>query len=517
MGTLIAGACSSTPSGGVAPSASATSAPKVGGTLTYAHQSEAPSPLNMLLSGTNTDFTVGMQIYESLYQQDETGNVQDWLAQSTAIAADGLTWTLKLRGGVKYHDGTAFDAASVKTNVDIRKAHPTFRGKSQIASIKEARVLDAQTVEFLLTKPAASLRAVLSSPLFGMHSPAALAKYADPVEYARNAAGTGPFKLDRLVNNLEIELVRNGDYWGEKAYLDRLIIRTVADNAARVASLESGDLHAIRSQGAAAEFERLKKEGKVDVLLSPVAITNVSMYFNTSKELMADKRVRQAITYATNREAYLGVTYGLGQMPDSIVVPGPYGYAGLTPYPFDRTKARALLAEAGVRAGTPLEILTADRSDYQEYAQLVKQDLDAIGFATTIRTVGTTAWIAEVGQSSADSKWQLGILGYGVPYQDAEAILDRFFNSVNDAPKGQNWTHYKNARVDTLLAQQAAATDIQQRLGLLREIQQIVWEDLPMSTLVFTKDAYAFRKNVRDFFSGSDGVIPRFHRTWLAQ
>lgn len=516
---LMLTACTpTTPTATSSPAASG-GAPRTGGTLVYGHQVVSTSPLNMLLvTQPRSDYIVGMQIYESLYRITLTGAVEDWLAQKTEISPDSLTWTITLRSGVKFHDGSDFDAAAVKTNLDIRKTHPTFTLKSQMAPIKEVKVVDSKTVQLLLTWPSASLRAVLSSVGFGMQSPTAMAKFTDPVAYSRNAAGTGPFKLDSITTGQAVDLVRNNEYWGQKAYLDKLVFRYLEDPAARIAALEAGDVQFVLDMPAT-EAVRLQQEGKLNVGRTPAAGTLDYLYFNTAKGPTADKRVRQAIVYGLNLESYLAVTKGLGERADSLIPPNLLGYAKNPLYPYDPAKAKQLLAAAGFKSGTPIEIMTVPTSgsgSLPQEAQLMKQDLDALGFSTTIKVMDVAAMVAALGTPAASSTWQLGILGGTSQYPDSEGLLQRWFHSANEPPVGQNWTHYSNPEVDTLLAKQSAEADPAARQRIMAEIQKILWDDLPTYVVLRTFGSSANAKSVQGVEILPDRTV-RFASAWVGQ
>jgi peptide/nickel transport system substrate-binding protein len=495
------------------------STPTIGGILTYA-VSTYLTPLDMIRSTTPGDYTVGGAVYDTLYLAQPLGRVEPGLAEKTSISQDGLTWTLTLRAGVKFHDGTDFDATAVKWNLDTRRTTTTFPLKAQLALIKEARVVDSKTIQLLLNQPVPALMVVLSSPAFGMQSPAAWSQYSDPAQYTNHAAGTGPFKLDGTPSSANLTLVRNDQYWGPKPYLDKIVFRLIADDSARIAALEAGDVNMI-DQVPGNEYQRLTQDGKVTTILTPAAEANTYLWFNLSKAPFSDKRVRQAIIDGLHLDQYPSITSGLGSVADSIVPPALAGYSKSVPYPYDLAKAKQLLSDAGVSSGSPVEIITyASPSFYTvQLAQLVKQDLDALGFSTTIRSgLDVNGWFSIVGTSAVDSKWQLTISAAGYPYLDAEAVLLRQFPSAVEAPKGNNWEHYKNDQVDALLAQQAQTTDPAARNKLLAQVQQILWDDVPIYPLVALRRAFATSKSVHDvdIIAAAANVL-RFSRTWISK
>jgi ABC-type transport system substrate-binding protein len=451
------------------------------------------------------------QVYDTLYRLSVSKGLQDWLAEKTEVSADGLTWTLSLRKGVKFHDGTEFDAAAVKTNIDIRKAHPTFALKNQLAPIKEVQVVDATTVKFLLTQAAASLRTVLTSAFFSIQSPTAMSKYLD-AEYYKHAAGTGPFMLEGIPTDSELTLVRNPNYWGDKAYLDKVIYRAIPDQSAQVAALEAGDVQA--SKIFPADVSRVKGESNI-ITLYDLPAQNTYIWFNTGKGVTTDVRVRQAMAYGMKLETYLAVNAG-GAVADSVVPPSFYGYAKQPVYKYDLDKAKRLLADAGITPGTPLEFIAGNTQVLKDTAQLIAQDMTALGFKVNLQTLDTNTWVANMQTPTADSKWQLSFLSSTGQYDDAEAILLRWVYSANEPPKGQEWSHYKNAEVDRLLTLQQTQSDPAERAKTLAKIQEIVWRELALFSPNVSIAQVGTAKAVRDLDYQSSGLI-LWHRVWIAK
>lgn len=493
--------------------------PRAGGTLVVAI-GQYISPLDVIRTTANQT-TVAAVIYESLYVRQADGRVEPGLAERTVVTPDALTWTITLRSGVKYHDGTDFDAASVKWNLDTRKTHATFTLKSQMGPIKVVNVVDNKTVQIVLTAPTPALQVILSSQLFGLISPTAYTKFATADEYAKNAAGTGPFKLQGLPAEAETKFVRNDAYWGPKPYLDGVTFRLVPDGSSRLAALEAGDVH-VADTLSDSEYERLRTEGRVSVGVTAQADAQIGMWFNFANPLTADKRVRQAIAQSLDRASYKQIFKSLGDDPPKSIVPVQFrGSApSTTEYPLDLTKAKQLLADAGIKPGTPLQLITQNTQPaYIQLAQLLKQDLDKLGFVTNIRLSDTTGWLADMTLAAAPSsaKWQVSVAQVNASYLDAESILFRFFPSTADAPKGSNWQHYANSQVDALLAQQAKTVDAAQRDRLLAQIQQIVFDDLAGYPLLASRPFFAYSKAAHDI--DVIRLTPpelRYGRTWLA-
>jgi peptide/nickel transport system substrate-binding protein len=216
--------------------------------------------------------------------------------------------------------------------------------------------------------------------------------------------------------------------------------------------------------------------GKVNVQADAASGTGNLIWFNVAKPPFNDVRARLAVAYGTNRATYLPADPG-SSMADSLVPPGMFGHAAQTQYPYDEAKARQLFAAAGVQPGTTLNMAVADTGGGQnrELAQLIAQDLAKFGITLNIR-VDTPYFQAQMNQPADQSTWHLGYAALSYAYNDPEAVFWRAWYSGST----QNWTHYKNEKLDQLLLEQQRTADPAARAQKLAEIQRIAWEDVPM-------------------------------------
>jgi peptide/nickel transport system substrate-binding protein len=510
---LIASSCGPAPTDSSL--ASASIAPKAGGTLRVGLGNIAPAlnaiAANAVASGPKS--TLQGNLYDTLFRASIANGIEDWLAEKTIVSTDGLTWTMTLRKGVKFHDGTAFDAAAVKTNLDVRRAHPTFALKGQLAPLKEVKVIDATTVQFLLNVPSSSLKAVLANTQFSIESPAAMEKYPD-AEYYKHASGTGPFMLDGTPNDQLITLVRNPDYWGPKAFLDKIEFRAPpADEAAGLAALEAGDLDVVFNVPTA-DIPRIRASSRLTLI--PKTALNAYIYFNTTKAPFTNRAARQAVIGGLNSDSYLAVTSGIGSRVYSLVPPSLPGYAKQAPYAYDVTKAKAQLAAAGVAPGAKVLVWSADNQFYPLMAQLVLQDLKALGFDASLRVIGGIDLLAMLQLPAAQSEWQITVYAATVPYADVEAAFFRQLYGPNDTPKGNNWSHWKNDAFDKILVDQQSIADPAARAKALDDLQKLAWDEAPMFAPLSFALYSGSGSGVHDVgMLYGDGLL--FGRTWLAK
>ena len=219
--------------------------PKTGGTLVYATGTDVQTLDPQFVTDVPTSRIV-MHLHETLVRPDEAGNMQPGLATSWTTSDDKLTWTFKLRQGVRFHDGTPFNAAAVKATFErIRDPATASPRRSALAAIAAIDVVDDYTVALRTKEPFAPLLAQISAYNLAIMSPAQIQKAGKG--YREQPAGTGPFRLKSWQPGERITLARNDDYWGEKPKLDALETRVVPEDSARVLLLLSGEADVIAS------------------------------------------------------------------------------------------------------------------------------------------------------------------------------------------------------------------------------------------------------------------------------
>lgn len=507
----------SAPSAGNPTGSSGSVAPRSGGTLVVGTATQIRlTALDMVRSTAGFDDMFGSQVYEMLYRAKPDGGVpEDWLAQKTDVSSDGLTWTIHLRKGVKFQDGTDFDAAAVKDNLVRRQKIGTFPYQKQIQAIKEINVVDPDTLQLVLSHPIGVLRAMLSTPPFGMQSPTAMAKYPDPNEYPYHAAGTGPFKLDKL-SDAELSLVRFDGYWGDRAYLDRLVFRHIPDISARELAVEAGDVQ-VADALSPSQITQLSNNAKVEVVRSAPSGAQ-AITFNLRKGPLSDLRVRQAIVYGIDLKAMLPVFGPLAQLPKSLVPSINFGQTDEPIYPYDPAKAKQLLAEAGVKPGTPLQLYPGDGvAEDVQAAQLIKQELDALGFQVTIQALDFNGWYAAVTTPAAQSKWDITVQPIGViGYPDAEQWFVKFFSQADVPPTCCNFASYNNPQFEALLAKELTLTDSAARQSALAQLSHMMWGVVYYYPVAWTSSADVISKRVEGFVMSAVGSLD-YHSVWLSQ
>jgi peptide/nickel transport system substrate-binding protein len=344
-------------------------------------------------------------IMEALWWRDEQGTLQPWLATSWDIAPDGSSFTFHLRHGVKFHDGTEFNAQAVQWMLEEHKK-VKVGGSSSWGAIE---VIDDYTVKLNLTTYQNTQELVIGQIKFV--SPTAYKE--NGIDYSRqNPLGTGPFKVKEFVRSVSLELERNPDYWGDKPYLNGIKFTAINDNSTKKSAFLGENYHAIffASLDPQIAFELQQQKYNVDV----TPLGHVFIYFDHGKpdgsfkteSSFADVRVRQAVEYAIDRNKIASaVGKGFWKPITQFCQPGMYGYVpDLVPRDYNPQKAKALLAEAGYPNGFKT-IFTASTSTDPSYLDAIKSYLGAVGIEVEIKLLQradstqnwTGLWFANAG------------------------------------------------------------------------------------------------------------------------
>src|SRR5262245_32115615 len=301
---------------------------------------------------------VGRRVVETLVAfADGSTQIGPGLAESWTISKDGLQYTFKLRKGVTFHDGTPLNAEAVKFSIErqIVADHPANKlGKYPFANyffgnVKAVEPLDELTVRFILKEPRASFLDVMAAAAASIVSPAAVRKYG--LDYGTNPVGTGPFRFASWERGQRVVLEKNPSYWKFPVKLDRVVYRPIVEDQARLTELLTGSLDLI--VGVPPDFVAQLESNARMTLLKQVGAHVWYLAFNNEKKPFTDKRVRQALNYAVDKDAIVrDVLKGTGAVSKGPVLPGTWGdETRLKAFPYDPERAKKLLAEAGYPAG----------------------------------------------------------------------------------------------------------------------------------------------------------------------
>jgi peptide/nickel transport system substrate-binding protein len=434
--------------------------------------------------------TVILSVYEGLlkYKPDSTEIIPS-LAEKWEVSPDGLTYTFHLRSGVKFHDGTPFNAQAVKTAFQRRLdvgAAPAY----MVQPIASMQTPDATTFVVRLKHPVAPFLHYLASS-WGpkIISPKALTDHAGK-DHAQtwlneHAVGTGPFQLTTFKRGERYELTRFDGYWGQKAHVDKVDIRIIPDIGTQRLQLQSGDLDAILHSFPQAELASAKSNPDLQVRDFSAFLNNI-LYLNTNKKPLSDPALRKTLAGALNRDSLVKEVYGPYATPSTSTYPSGLLDPALAPvaYPPSETKAPA-------GTGKLTFAYTADDSGvHRRLAELIQQRLNAAGFQVTIKEVQLPQvfdYVKDL-QAAPDLVMQTNTPDGAHP--DMWARIEWYSTG------GLNYLGYKSPQADKLLDQALETTDKATADRDYGEAGKLVAQDTAIIFIADPRDVMVLRKNL---------------------
>lgn len=485
-----------------------------GGTVIYAAGAD-PDRLDPANAESNPAEAVNRMIYENLVKFDEKLRIVPGLATRWDQSKDGLTWTFYLRKGVKFHDGTPFNSEAVKVFIErmIGPEKPSRAGL-YVPFVNTVEVVDDYTIKIHLKAPFAFFLNNLAHSASGIISPTALKTYGKDI--ARKACGTGPFKFVEWIHGDHITLVRNDEYWGGKPYLDKIIIKTVKEDSARVMMLQSGDAHLI-VRIPSEDIARLEKDPKIK-LDSTETLRVLYIGINCLKKPFNDVRVRQALNYAVDKESIVKNIYqGRALVASGIVAPLTTGYFPVKGYPYDPEKAKKLLAEAGYPQGFKAKLWSPQGrypKDF-ELAQAVQQQLKKVGVDCTLDTMEWAAYLAATRKPPEENESELFLIGWAPSTAEARWILYPLYTTEQWVPKGNNRSFFSNKEFDELVNKFTRATNKAEMDKYLKEAQELLVKEAPSIFLLVTKETIGYHHKLKGVINSPLELTYFDHKTYL--
>jgi peptide/nickel transport system substrate-binding protein len=465
--------------------------------------SEEPTVFNPLLPHIEVDDAIHMALFSPLWAVAPDGTLLPRLAREIpttgngGLSEDGLTWKVKLRRDVTWHDGKPFTADDVKFTLDLlHNPHFPANDRSNHELLRDVRVLSPWLISWTLAKPFASYASILAWTfivpkhlLEGMDNP-----FTTP--FLRSPVGTGPFKWDERVPGDHIILAANERYFGEGPHLERVIYKYIPDQTVLYTQFRTGDIDHISLQGIAADhYQEARKLPNHVVTLAPEA-TMENFYLNLGRLPFQDRAVRQALYLAMDKKSIIDpLFYNVPRATESYLPPQSWAYnANLPMHEFDPLRAKSLLDKAGWKPGldgirqkngTRLQFsnsTTAGNQLREEMQQLLQQNWADIGVAMTIRNFpAAVMW----GDYWIKSHYDTAIVGMDFMMGPDPAASDYFSSHAIAARGGAgvNTMQYVNPKLDELLEQGAAALNRQARIQAYKDIQSLLRDELPFLPL----------------------------------
>jgi len=445
--------------------------------------------------------------YEGLYGFDKDMKMIPVLAESYDVSKDGLVYTIKLKKGIKFHDGTDFKADAVKANFD-RVTNPENKLKRYglYSNIAKTEVVDDYTARITLKTAFSAFINNLAHPSGVMISPAAIAKYGKDI--ASNPVGTGPFKFVEWNRTDFLKVTKFDGYW-HKGYpkVDTITWKPVIDSNSRAAVMQTGEAHF--TYPVPYELaEVLKAKPGLELVAAPSIIVRY-LSMNTQQKPFDNAKVRQAINYAINKDAVAKVAFGGYATPADAVVPAGVEFSIKTGlWPYDVAKAKQLMAEAGYPNGFETELWSAyNHTIAQKVTQVLQQQLAQIGVKVkiTLLEAGQRVEKVESWPDPATAPVRLYYVGWSASTGEADWALRPLLGSESFPPRLFNTAYYKSDKVDNDIKGALLTTDHAAKAKFYRDAQETIFQDAPWAPLVIEKLLSAKNKKLSGVYTMPDG------------
>lgn len=489
-------------------------------TLVYCSEG-SPEGFNPSLFTSGTTFDASSHtLFNKLveFERGETSIIPG-LAESWTVSEDGLVYTFKLRKGVEFHTTKNFtpsrdfnaDDVLYSFNRQWKTDHPDyklsggsyeyFNGMDMPNLMNSLTKLDDYTVQFKLNRPEAPFIANMAMDFASILS----AEYADQMRAAgtpdmidQEPVGTGPFQLVHYQKDAVIRYKAHPTYWAGKAAIDSLVFAITPDAAVRYAKLQAGECHVMPYPNPA-DIEAMKADANINVLQQE-GLNVGYLAFNTEKEPFTDKRVRQAMNMAIDKQAIIDAVFlGAGKAAKNPIPPTMWSYNDdIKDYPYDPAAAKALLAEAGYPDGfeTDLWAMPVQRPynpNARRMAEMMQADLAKVGVNAKIVTY---EWGEYLKRSKA-GEHQTILLGWTGDNGDPDNFMHVLLGCA--AAKGANRARWCHKPFDDLLMQAKKTSDIAERTRLYEEAQVIFKEEAPWFTIAHSVVTMPMSRNVVDY------------------
>jgi peptide/nickel transport system substrate-binding protein/oligopeptide transport system substrate-binding protein len=493
--------------------------PKAGGAINIAFQSE-PVTLDPAISWDVAGWTVEDSVFNALYRYapkagaEGTELIPDLAVDMPEISADGTTYTIKLRPDAKFAPPVdrAVTAEDVKYSFErmmteprcpatyfyegVEGASDAVAGKTR--TISGVTVVDPQTIEFKLTSPDLSFLYALSMEFCDVVPKEWVAKWGKQVN--RHPLGTGPFYMDTWTTGREIKLLKNPNYWNaSKVSLDGVDFTFNLTPSNALLKLERGEVDILGDNIPPADVARVTNDPQwKPYVYSQPLIATTYLFMNSTKEPFDDVKVRQALSWAIDRDKLVklqsGQAVSLYQIyPQNL----PGSEPGKVYYGYDPAKAKTLLAEAGYPDGFKTVVYTSNVDPMPKLVQSMQADLKAIGVDAEIKTMDRATYY---NFSSDAAKTELGTSDWFLDFPDPVDWIVPFFTEANAVQGGLNTAYYVDPWVEQATGEAQKMTDPEARLAKYTEIQQHIMEQAPYVTLYSPVMTTMCSKNVGGFY-----------------
>lgn len=438
------------------------------------------------------------------YKDDSYGEVECDLAKEYTVSEDGKIYTFKLHEGVKFHNGDELTAEDVKYSIE-RIIDSEIRA-SHFNDVEKIEALDDYTVVITLKNPVAPFETFLAYPMNAIVNKNIVDKNNGSLDNVD--AGSGAFKLKEWKKDQHLILEKFDDYFEEGLpYLDEVVLKPIPDETARNTALRNKEVDMILQ---ITPKDSMQLENEKDIVVDSVSGTWWEyLGINTTKEPISNKKVRQAIAWALDREMInKAVKFGKGTvLTGGPIPPGHWAYGDLNMYDKqDYDKAKELMKEAGYENGFDISLIVLPQKMQLDASQIIKQQLKEIGINVKVNSLESSVYFEKLGSFDFD----MTVIGW-VGFVDPDEFLYNIFYTEGK----WNQQGYSNPEVDKLLGKGRITVDKEERKEIYKEAQRLIAEDVPMAFLYVNPQMSAYVKDVKGFSVDPTVTTKSFRKTWL--
>lgn len=441
---------------------------------------------------------VTCNIFDTLLTVDANNQPQPSIAESWE-KVDDLTWTFKIRQDVTFHDGSKLTAEDVKFSLDRAIASPYV---SYIVDfIASVTVDDEYSITIVTKNPYAPILSNLAVPFSAIIPKAAVE--ADEKGFQLNPIGSGPYKFVEWKQGEYVKLTANPDYFNGAPKTQNLQMRVILEGAQRNIALETGEID-IAYDIAPNDISKVRENESLQLYEGP-SLSTYYLGLNMKKEAFANEKVRQAISYAIDRQAIIeGIAYGAGESAPSLIPTVAFGFSDKAKYyEYDLEKAKALMKEAGYENGFNARLLVNDNQTRVEVCQVLQSQLKEIGINIEIDVMEFGSFI----EATSAGQHDMAYFAWTCSTSDADYTYYSLLHSSQQGAPG-NRSFVDDAKVDELVEKGRSTIDPEERKAIYDELEEYLGEYIPYVNIYYSNINAGANKKVKDFVIAPTG----YHR-----
>ena len=499
-------------------------------------EGESVSQDTDIVAAVNVDFTtldpmdtsdtlsgdIQRMLMDGLCGFDREMNVIPMLAESYEANEEATEYTFTLRQGITFSDGTPWNAEAAKANFDRwgDKSLGLKRTTLLCNILDSTEIVDEYTIKVTLTQSFGAFINTLAHPACVCMSPVQIAAGSEVC--ASDPVGTGQYTFVEWIAGDHLTVQLNPDWWGYDADIcggealveadagfKSVTFRPVTESATRVAMIQSGDAQLIWPVPSES-IDSLREDSSVYLGAETGDVVRYLM-MNNQKEPFNDVRVRQAINYAIDKNAYIAVVKdGNATVAQSVIGQNVQYFKANEPYEYDIEKAKELLAEAGYPDGFTTSIMYANTTANQKQCEFLKQQLEQVGIEVELNGMESAILnqkIQDVDVPGSEAEVEMYVIGWSTSTGDADWGIRPLLATESEPPMSYNICYYENEEVDNLLYEALGTSDSDKRAEAYEKAQDIIWEESPLVCLAYDYNTWANSKNIVNVGNTPDGGL----------